>query len=246
MASSKPIRGTTIECYRHFVANHPDADVLLKEACNVNLLTARRWIARNGKLLPAGKAMNALRVYLWDQGYEVAELAKIDSLYRELAFLVGRGKVSAQDAFSELELGGSADELWRLFRGDRNLSENRRKVVQRIVDRQREQETRPAEVEIGPPEAQVGDQVAQPQPAAVGEVVAKEAVLAMAASHVAALGPLLTIVNGDTFSDDDRVRFRKLAGGSVVFDTANALNQLCSTKARKMARSGRTKEVANG
>lgn len=225
-AKDKIMKGTTVECFLHFVAQHRDADVQLQAACQVKLLTARRWVARGGKLLPSGGTMNTLRVFLWDQGYEVAELAKIEPLYRELALLVGRGKVSADEVLKKI--GFNADEIWRLFRGDRNLSAVRRGIAEEIIRQAQQAGARP-EVPQAPPPTPVG---------------VTETLLAIAASHVRALGPLLSQINGPACSDDDRAKFRELAGNGVVFEAANTLNQLCSTKARRMAGGGRGREGA--
>lgn len=237
-------RGMMGECLAHYATTLPAANGKgkrevfrpLAEFTNSSVLTAYRWTKGVQSLV--GLRLIKTRYFLERLGYIVIELENLPPMVRDVGRLIAHNLFTVEEACRELSFS-RPDHFVRLLRGGRKSSPKRMTKIQEIVkayqpllDEKGKDfselyalTTSPVGPEDSdsfpaPPQAVKDDAAANPEHAAVLQVLAKNLEIVL---------PLAELVLTDVYTPDERRELRKHVN---IFRVSNALHRLCGEMAR--------------
>ncbi len=237
------INGTTQECLRDFfakvfklpenqqekIASH------LVSFMGVNGNIIQRWA--DGGSQPNGLSFIKVQCYLKNMGYDITEIQNIDPIVSRLAELIVFNKIELSKAL-EISKFSSVSELFRVLRGGRGISPERREIMKELCEPFKE-----VELEFTKPDFLNGN-----KDIILPDVSFDEKTEVILSSLFKALDSIenilvaeLRFVLEDPVNREDRMELRKRIGSDFVFSLSNKtytlmtfLNAFCSEKAREI------------
>lgn len=250
-------RGTTAQCWKHFVEAEFDGDKKIVLANFIGVKeegsSFRAWFSFNKdapRTFPVGENLIRLRYFFEHIGYKVSEVQKLEDPIRDCGRLLAFNIVETEDISKALNLQslrGDPSYLWTVLRGQQRLSVERLKKLKAFVDEFKE--FLPAQQQKIPklryragkdhPVPPAQKPVVQKAPTRekqfaikAPETTDKKDLIEGFAMVVKGLVPFARYLLSEACSPADRDKLRQLAGGDGVFHLSNALNRLCGEQAR--------------
>lgn len=238
--------GTTEECLRHYghtVLTAPrsrKALVARKPLMDFVGVTdpdsTRDWLLYQ-KPMPRGEYLIKTRYFLEAMGYEVLELTALRPTVYRLGCLIAYNKIRIEDAMEELGIRQRSHLLKYVIDPGEPPNAERLSAMERLFERFESGAVVPT------PPAQTAKSCSTQN-----GILDHELVIATLAHLVNAAIPLAQLVASNKFTSDERRELRETAGFERVFRLSNAMNQLCSEKAREIfiAKSGKPPKTNGG
>lgn len=234
------MQGTVMQCFKHFIANLPKDNPILKRKI-LDFLGIKNWDTmkswERGANAPVGEPELRLQHLLAFLGYEVAELEVLKPLIRAAAALVAFQVLSLEEIVTLM--GVNRQGVYGILKDGHGTSqavEDRLATLvqqrgQELADKQAVLAALRASVKLTSSNGEASSLApARPAPATTGVSGVQVADLAI---YIRVMLPLAETLTSDRFTAADRARVRELAGADNVFTLSNLLAQLCGEQARE-------------